>query len=182
MTDTVATLALDAKAPSLARRMASFIYEGLLLFGMLIIPGALGAVMVAITGQQHSPQADLVLSIFSFALYAAYFTWFWSTRGQTLPMQTWQIRVVTAQGEPLGRGRAFLRYLASWLWIAPAGIAATLNGWNVRDQPRAIAACLGVGVAGYALLSLLLPQRQFLHDLLCRTRLVTAPAKRPRER
>jgi uncharacterized RDD family membrane protein YckC len=166
-----------AEVPSLWRRLASFIYEGLILFGMLLIPGALGAVIVALTGQQHSRQSDLVLEVFSFILYATYFTWFWSTRGQTLPMQTWRIQVITVDGHRLSRGRALARYFVSWLWVLPAGVYATLNHWNVREQPRAVAACVGVGIVGYALLALLLPQRQFLHDILCRTRLVTAPAE-----
>jgi uncharacterized RDD family membrane protein YckC len=175
MTEATAALPVTTSAPSLWRRMASFVYEGLILFGMLLIPGALGALIVAITGQQHSKQSDLVLEVFSFLLYAAYFTWFWSTRGQTLPMQTWRIRVITADGQRLSRGRALARYFASWLWVAPTGLYATLNHWNVRDQPRTVAACIGVGIVGYALLALLLPQRQFLHDLLCRTRLITVP-------
>ena len=169
-----------SEVPSLPRRLASFVYEGLILFGMLLIPGALGAVIVAITGQQHSAQSDLVLEVFSFLLYASYFTWFWSTRGQTLPMQTWRIRVVTADGGRLSTGRALARYVASWLWVAPAGVYATLNHWNVREHPGVIAACVGVGIAGYALLALLLPQRQFLHDLFCQTRLITAPPPAPR--
>jgi uncharacterized RDD family membrane protein YckC len=164
------------EVPSLWRRLASFAYEGMIVFGMLLIPGALGAVIVAITGQQHSRQSDLVLEIFSFTLYAAYFTWFWSSRGQTLPMQTWQIRVVTADGHRLSRVRALARYFLSWLWVLPAGVYATLNHWNVRDQPRAVAVCIGIGIAGYALLALVLPQRQFLHDILCGTRLVKAPS------
>ncbi|MGY4829421.1 RDD family protein [Sphaerotilaceae bacterium SBD11-9] len=175
MTGTPVVAASVAEVPSLLRRLASFAYEGLILFGMLLIPGALGAVIVAITGQQHSRQSDLVLEVFSFLLYGAYFTWFWSARGQTLPMQTWKIRLVTADGQPVGRGRAAARYLMSWLWVAPAGVVATLNHWNVREQPRTVVACLAIGIAAYALLSLLLPQRQFLHDILCGTRLLTAP-------
>jgi uncharacterized RDD family membrane protein YckC len=174
MTGTEGVGTSGIEVPGLLRRLASFAYEGLILFGMLLIPGALGAAIVAITGQQHSRQSDLVLEAFSFFLYAAYFTWFWSARGQTLPMQTWRIQVVTTDGHRLSRARAFSRYLVSWLWVAPAGVVATLNHWNVREQPRAVAACLGISIVGYALLARLLPQRQFLHDILCRTRLITA--------
>ena len=174
MTDAVTGLATEATPPSLLRRMASFAYEGLILFGILLIPGAIGALVVAVTGQQHSRLSDVALEAISFGIYAAYFTWFWSTRGQTLPMQTWRIRLVTSDGQPLRRGRAFARYLASWLWVAPAAVIAALNHWSVREEPRAVAACVGVGIVGYALLALLLPQRQFLHDIICGTRLVTA--------
>lgn len=169
--------ASGAETPSLRRRLACFVYEGLILFGMLLIPGALGAALVAITGQQQSRQSDLILEVFSVLLYGAYFTWFWSRRGQTLPMQTWGIKVVTAGGQSLSAARAFVRYLASWLWFAPVGSVALLNGWNVHDQPRAMFVSLLVGIAGYALLARFLPERQFLHDVICGTRLVAAPLR-----
>jgi len=173
MTDVAVSPVSPAVAPSLPRRMASFVYEGLILFGILLIPGAVGAIIVAVTGQQHSAQGDVALQVISFAIYAAYFTWFWTQRGQTLPMQTWHIKVVTADGRPLSWQRAFIRYLASWLWVAPAAIIAALNHWSFREDPRAMVACASVGVLGYALLALVLPQRQFLHDLICGTQLIT---------
>ena len=40
-------------APSLRRRMAAFVYEGLLLFGIGLVPGAIGALFFALTGQHH---------------------------------------------------------------------------------------------------------------------------------
>ena len=40
-------------APSLRRRMACFLYEGMILFGIGLIPGAVGALFVALTGQTH---------------------------------------------------------------------------------------------------------------------------------
>jgi uncharacterized RDD family membrane protein YckC len=156
-------------APSLPRRMASFVYEGLVLFGIGLIPGAIGALFVALTGHQHPLQSDAALRVIAFAIYAVYFTWFWSVRGQTLPMQTWHIRVVTAEGKPLSQARALLRFLASCAWFAPAALLATLNGWTRWQGLGAIF----VGVVAYAALSLLHPQRQFWHDALCGTRLIT---------
>jgi len=102
-----------------------------------------------------------------------YFTWFWVRGGQTLAMKTWHIRVEGPDGAPLTRGRALVRYLAAWLWfLPPIGAAASMD-----------VGTLGVGgffavliayVLAYALLARLHPQRQFLHDLLCGTRLVDA--------
>ena len=154
--------------PSLTRRMASLVYEGLLLFGIGLIPGAIGALFVALTGQQHPLQGELSLQIITVLIYAIYFGWFWSARGQTLPMKTWHIRVVTAQGRPLSQARALARFGASCAWVAPAVLIAHLNGWSAR----ATLAAVGVGVIAYALLALLHPQRQFWHDALCGTRLI----------
>jgi uncharacterized RDD family membrane protein YckC len=158
------------RAPGLMRRMASLVYEALLLFGIGLIPGAIGALFVALGGTEGAPWSELALQAIAVAIYAAYFGWFWSSRGQTLPMKTWQIRVVTAQGEPLTPARALARFVASCAWVAPAVVLAHLNRWS----PRETLAAVGVGVIAYALLALLHPQRQFWHDALCRTRLVDA--------
>lgn len=168
MTGRVDAGATQAAAPSLSRRMACFVYEGLILFGIGLIPGAIGALFVALTGHQHPLQSDTALRLITFTIYAVYFTWFWSVRGQTLPMQTWHIRVVTAQGAPLTQARALMRFIASCAWFAPATLLASINGWSRWQGLGAIA----VGVVAYALLALLHPQRQFWHDALCGTRLI----------
>jgi len=157
------------KAPSLGRRMASFAYEGLLLFGIGLIPGAIGALLVALTGNQHPLQNDATLRVITLLIYAVYFTWFWSVRGQTLPMQTWHIRVVTDKGERLRPWQALARFVASCAWFAPAALLAAANGWT---RWHGLAA-MSVGVVAYALLALAHPQRQFWHDALCGTRLIT---------
>ena len=154
--------------------MACFVYEGLILFGIGLIPGTIGALFIALTGHQHPLQRDTALRVITFTIYALYFIWFWSVRGQTLPMQTWQIRVVTAQGQPLTQPRALMRFLASCAWFAPAAVLASVNGWTRWQGLGAVA----VGVIAYALLTLLHPQRQFWHDALCGTRLIDErPAK-----
>jgi uncharacterized RDD family membrane protein YckC len=148
--------------------MASFVYEGLLLFGIGLIPGAIGALFMALTGQKSPFQGELALQLITVVIYAVYFTWFWSARGQTLPMQTWHIRVVDADNRPLSQLRALGRFVASCAWVVPAVLVAHFNGWS----PRQTLAAVGVGIVAYALLALLHPQRQFWHDALCGTRLV----------
>lgn len=157
------------ETPSLKRRMASFTYEGLLLFGIGLIPGALGALLVSLTGNQHPLQSDAGLRVITLLIYAVYFTWYWSIRGQTLPMQTWNIRVVTAKGQRLSGWRALARFAASCAWFAPAALLAAANGWTRWHGLLA----MGIGVMAYALLALAHPQRQFWHDALCGTRLIS---------
>ena len=159
-----------AATPSLKRRMASFVYEGLLLFGIGLIPGALGALFVALTGHQHPLQSDTALRVITLMIYAVYFSWFWSARGQTLAMQTWHIRVVTDRGQPLTQARALARFVASCAWFVPAAVLASVNHWTRWQALVAI----GIGVVAYALLALAHPQRQFWHDALCGTRLIDA--------
>ena len=156
-------------APSLSRRMACFVYEAMILFGIGLVPGAIGAVFTAQTGHRDILQSDTALRVIAFAIYAIYFVWFWSRSGQTLPMQTWHIRVETRDGARLGQGRALLRYVACWAWIVPGALLAAVLHWGPWQSLGSVAAWIVI----YALLSRLHPQRQFWHDALCRTCLVT---------
>ncbi len=158
--------------PSLAKRMACFVYEATLLFGLALIPGVLGTVFFAQTGQRHPLQGETALRVYALILYGVYFVWFWSTRGQTLAMQTWKIRVVAVSGDRLSQGRALARYAACCLaWFGPATFIAALLHW----PPARSLGVTFAGVVGYALLALLERDRQFWHDRLCDTRLVDAP-------
>ena len=172
-----------APTPPLARRMACFVYEAMLLFGLALIPGALGAVFVAQTAQRHPLQSETALRLFALVLYGVYFVWLWSTRGQTLAMQTWRIRLVTAAGAPLTQARALGRYLACCaVWFGPATLLASA----LALPPWPSLGVVAIGIVAYALSSLAAPGRQFWHDRLCQTRLVDvrdgASGVRPRPR
>ncbi len=161
--------------PGVWRRLASFFYEGVLLFGVLM--GA-GFVYSVVTQQRNALQGRTGMVLFLFCVLGLYFVYFWSRSGQTLAMQTWHVRVVDREGRPLTRGRAFVRYLASYLWFLPA--LAVLWAGDLAHSRSAVALALVGGVALWALLALLHPQRQFWHDALCGTRLVTSrPKPRP---
>jgi uncharacterized RDD family membrane protein YckC len=160
--------AVFGKTPSIRRRMTCLVYEALLLFGMLLLPGTVGAVVFAITGKHH----DAVLPVLTFFLYGAYFVWFWCGKGQTLPMQTWRIHLVMAAGGHKPHVlKAIVRYVAGYGWVAPAAALAFANHWNLKQSLAAFA----VGLIAYGSLALLHPDRQFWHDALCGTRLVSHP-------
>lgn len=109
------------------------------------------------------------LQAFLFVIFGIYFVWFWS-KGQTLAMKTWNIRLVDKDGNAVTQLRALKRYVLSWLWFLPPLVAASsfnLPGGGV------VALLLG-WVAVWALLSRFHPQGQFLHDVWAGTRLVTS--------
>jgi uncharacterized RDD family membrane protein YckC len=158
----------------LRRRLASLVYEALLLFGI-----AFGVAMVygIAIGQHHALQGRRGLESAQFFVFGLYFVWCWTRSGQTLPMQTWKLKLVAADGGPVSYGRALLRYLLAWLWCLPGLAAAWLLEWQ-HDKLLSFAA-VAANVVAYAALTALLPQRQFLHDVLAGTRLVSlAPAGR----
>ena len=162
-----------SEVPSLRRRLACFIYEGVLLFGVVMIAGYLFS---SLTQQRHAMTGRHGLQAFLFIVLAVYFVWFWSHGGQTVAMKAWHIRVVDRAGQPLGEGRALARYLLSWLWFAPALLLLWL--WGVHDA-AAVFGVLAAGVFAYAALAFLHPQRQFWHDAASGSRLITQrPARR----
>lgn len=151
-------------APSLRRRMACWLYEGMLLFGVVFIAGYLFG---ALSQTRHALDNRHGLQAFVFLVLGIYFTWFWS-RGQTLAMKTWHVRLVDLQGRAVSQSRALARYVLSWLWFLPPLFLRAI--W---DLPAPEVAVLSMGwIAIWALLSRFHPQRQFLHDALAGTRLV----------
>ena len=126
--------------PSLARRMAAFVYEGILLFGVLVMAAYLYGTL---TQQRHALQGQAGLQAFLFVVLAIYFVWFWSHGGQTVALRAWHIRLVTHDGRPVTQRRALLRYLASWIWFLPALASARVIG---LDSPGPIFALLTAGV------------------------------------
>ena len=167
------TLRVATATPSLARRLAAFMYEGILLSGVLMLAGWIYA---SLTQQRHALQGRAGLQAFLFAVLAVYFVWFWTHGGQTLAMKTWRVRLVAADGSPLTLTRALARYALSWLWFVPSLLAVYLADLH---QGGAIGLTAVIGVLTYAATSFLHPQQQYLHDALCGTRLVDvlAPGK-----
>jgi uncharacterized RDD family membrane protein YckC len=146
--------------------MAAFIYEGVLLFGVVMMAGFLYSTL---TQQRHALEGRVGLMLFLFAVLGVYFSWFWSRGGQTVAMKAWHIRLVAADGTPVSRLRAWARYLLAWLWFLPATAAVYAAGLHGRGE---VVTALLVGVLAYAALVWLRPDRQFWHDVVCGTRLV----------
>jgi len=156
----------EPAVPNLRRRLACFVYEGVLLFGVVMIAGYLYS---SLTQQRHALVGMHGLQAFLFVVLGVYFVWFWSTGGQTVAMKTWRIRLVGADMQAVSQVRALARYVLSWLWFLPALSWAYLGGLS---GGAAISGAVAAGVTVYAALALLLPRRQYLHDVLCGTRLI----------
>jgi len=167
--------AADARPPGILRRLASLLYEGLLLFAV----GFAGAWLFffASGGREVAGWIRYALQAYLVALYAAYFLWCWLRGGQTLAMKTWRIRLVAPGRTRVPPGRAFLRLVYAGVL---AGTFVAAAGAAVKFQSPWLAV-VAVSVAGVGLgWALFDPDRQFLHDRLAGTRLVLVPRKRSR--
>ena len=151
--------------PSLPRRMACWAYEGLLLFGVVFIAGYLFSTLSQTRNALDNRHA---LQAFVFVVFGIYFVWFWS-KGQTLAMKTWDIRVENQAGGPITQRRALIRYLLSWLWFLPPMVVTWLLGLSGRDGAVLIVSWVAI----WAILARFHPHKQFWHDAMAGTRLVT---------
>jgi len=134
-------------APGLGRRLASMLYEAILLFAIAFLATWIfqfAAGTLLIDGWRRT-----LLQVLMLAVFAAYFLWCWLRGGQTLAMKTWRIRLVAKDGHGrLAPRAALLRFLYALLLVP------TLIGilWAPVDRDR-----------------------QFLHDRLAGSLLLPVP-------
>ena len=134
-----------ARVPGIARRLASALYDLLLVVALVLIATF---PYLAFFGDSTQGWRRHVLQLYVVAVTCAYFVWFWTRGGQTLPMKTWRIRLVRADGGAVNPGRGVHRFLLAVLGTIALGLTFA---WAVFDRDR-----------------------QFLHDRLAGTALVEA--------
>ncbi|HYC35957.1 MAG TPA: RDD family protein [Usitatibacter sp.] len=130
-------------AAGIARRLASGIYELLILLAVVFIATLPFSYLF---GDATQGWKRHLLQAWVLAVTATYFGWFWTHGGQTLPMKTWRLRLVREDGATLRWPQALHRYAIALLGFAALGLGFL---WAFFDRDR-----------------------QFLHDRLVRTRLV----------
>jgi uncharacterized RDD family membrane protein YckC len=144
--------------------MACWLYEGMLLFGVVFISGYLFGTL---SQTRHALDNRHGLQAFLFLVFAIYFTWLWH-KGQTLAMKTWHIRVLDASGQQLSQARALFRLILSWVWVLPPMLVTV-----PLQLPAIQVAFYTVGwIWVWALLSRFQSRRQYWHDVWAGTQLV----------
>ncbi|TDV32751.1 putative RDD family membrane protein YckC [Paraburkholderia caballeronis] len=153
---------------TIRRRLAAFVYESVLLFGVVFVAG----LVFSIAMQQRNGLAHHnLMTAWIAVVVGVYFVGLWHRGGQTLPMKTWRLRVVGPRGSPPSIGRATLRYVAAWLWfLPPLALHPLLN----LPLPQTLAAT-AVWFALWAASASLGRERQFPHDRIAGTRVVVVP-------
>lgn len=134
---------MKVSAPGFWRRLVSMIYESLLLIAVLFIASFVFHLLFRDTSSLFFRPA---FQIYLLLVAGIYFTWFWTHGGQTLAMQTWKFRVISADGQRVTLKQAVARYLFAVIGIFFFGCGVI---WALFDRDR-----------------------QFLHDRLAGTRVV----------
>lgn len=133
------------RVPGLARRLACAAYESIILCALVLVATF---PFLALAGDSTAGVRRHLLQAYVVVVVGAYLVGFWSRGGQTLAMKTWNIRLESSAGGPVGTAVAIRRYV-----LALAGAAALGLGflWALAD-----------------------PEGQYLHDRLSGTRLADA--------
>ena len=139
--------AAEAQPAGFGRRLAAMLYDSLLVFAVAFFAGL---AFFAVAGDAQSAPKRQAFQVYLFLVLGAYFVLCWR-RGGTLAMRTWRLRLVRADGGPVGLVQAWLRYALAWpsLLLLGAGVL-----WALADRDR-----------------------QFLHDRLAGTRVALDPPR-----
>jgi len=133
------------QSPSgIKRRLVCMLYESLVVFSILLIGFLLPQIVLSGFNLALAPR---MLWLHVVLLLLAYFVWCWLNGGQTLPMKTWKLRLISDEGSAIRPLQAVLRYLAAWPSILFFGIGIF---WALFDKDG-----------------------QFLHDRIAGTRIVS---------
>ena len=109
-------------------RLASMLYDSILLFGVLWLASAIASPLHPEAGWRRALfQAFLVAVIFG------YYALFWVRGGQTLAMKTWRIRITSAAGQPVSLGRALARFALALPSIGCLGVGLV---WALFDKDK----------------------------------------------
>ena len=121
------------------------VYESLLLAGVAFFAALL---FLGATGASPGGWTRHAFQVYLFLVIGLYAVGSWRRGGQTLAMKTWQLRLVGADGARITLRQAMLRYVCAWPCLLLGGIGILYAPFD--------------------------RQRQFLHDRLAGTSIVTS--------
>lgn len=142
-------------------------YESILLFGVIFFAAYL---FDTLTQSRHGLMLRNTRQAVLFLALGIYFVLCWSIKGQTLPMKTWNIRLLDKNGHHPRIGLCVLRYLLIW----PIPLSGVLLVHLLARQTTYGSTDLLVVFTPFLIFlwSWLDPEQQFLHDRILGTRLV----------
>jgi uncharacterized RDD family membrane protein YckC len=135
-------------APSFIKLGACLIYETLVVIALSL---AATAIFVLLLGEATIGIKRYLLQLFLWLTAGVYFVWCWHRKGQTLAMQTWQLKLLNQEAQLLPLKAAVVRYVLASLSLMLFGLGFL---WIIVDRDRL-----------------------FLHDRLLKSKIIYAPRK-----
>lgn len=105
-------------SPGFFRLIASLFYESLLVLALLFVATFL---FVMLFGGATHPPLRYFLQFYLWCVAGMYFSWCWS-RGRTLAMQAWKIRLEKTDSDLLSIPQAMQRYVLATAGLLCGGI------------------------------------------------------------
>ena len=107
------------------QRLAAFTVDIIAILFLATVAGyAIG--IGGITTNLSPEREDFLDTVFGYFIVLFYFTLFTGWEGQTPGKMLFRLRVVRVTGEPIGYGRAFLRYIGYHICFMTAGLGFAL--------------------------------------------------------
>lgn len=135
------------QSPTLLRRLSAIIYDGFLMLAVLFVASAPLLlmsgntqhtvnnydIMVELQPFFHSDAELWAYRAYLLAVMMLFFTGFWYTRGQTLGMRAWRLRLQSLSGNAVTFQQCLVRWLAAWLSFGCLGLGY-LWVWVDKDR------------------------------------------------
>lgn len=138
--------AVQTTAPSLTKLGACLIYDAFVVIALYLV--CVG-IFLWLVGDATQGLKRYALQLFLWLSVGAYFVWCWLKSGQTLAMQTWQLKLVSQDGQLLSIKVAIARYVLACASLILFGLGFL---WVIFDRDRL-----------------------FLHDRLLKTHIIYVP-------
>jgi uncharacterized RDD family membrane protein YckC len=138
--------AIQTTAPSLTKLGACLIYDALVVIALSF---ACAWVFLWLVGDATHGIKRYALQLFLCLSVGTYFVWCWLKSGQTLAMQTWQLKLVNQDAQLLSVKVAVARYVLACVSLMLFGLGFL---WAIIDRDHL-----------------------FLHDRLLQTRIIVVP-------
>jgi uncharacterized RDD family membrane protein YckC len=130
------------RSPGFFRLLASFFYDALLVLALLFVATF---IFVLLFNDATHGSRRYFLQIYLWGVAGCYFVFCWS-RGRTLAMQAWKIRLVDTTGRQVSAARALQRYILASVGLLAGGLGFL---WALADR-----------------------EHRYLHDRILKIRLV----------
>ena len=112
---------------SLGRRFGAILYDSLLVLALMFL-GTLP--FVAIRGGQPVDPGNMLYRVTLLLIAYLFFVGFWSGHGRTLGLQSWRLKIETADGGKPGFAAASFRFIAAIISWLPAGLGFWWQLWD----------------------------------------------------
>lgn len=119
------------KNSGLLRRFGAVLYDTLLVAALLFLVTI--PFIAARGGEPVESSGNLAYQLTLFVVIYAFFVGFWTRSGRTLGMQSWGLRVETADGRPPSAKAASIRFFVAIISWLPLGLGYF---WQLWDRDR----------------------------------------------